>query len=163
MSTNAAEAVDHKKAYFEKLFAKVDEVGAKGYTLVVGVQADCSKDADDDDNDSKEDEKSDRRVYTKEQMETLRVILISERRDSYLKKAAKMVTGGQSGYCMMFNTHTGNQTIMGILRMTKTAKSKKALSEKFDALFGLTYQIHAYDFWVSDNELSGPEGLIYKA
>lgn len=179
MSSNNASAAssdaltnpgNHKGEYFDQLFAKIQEVGAEGYILITGIKPTEEEGDDDEEEDDEEGDdegedddrspkKKDTRVYTKEEMETLRVILITERRDSCMKKARKMATRGQDGdFIMMFNTHSGNCTIMDILRMTKTAKTKKTLPERFDALFGLTIAINRSDCWLHDNELWGPQG-----
>lgn len=133
-------------AYMEKLDAKVKAVGAQGITVITWPKP--AKDA----------QAKKTPALTKEQMEKMRVLIVNGRRDDYLKKAGKMVNCGQKGSCMMFNTHSGNKVVLGILRMAKAAQRKKMLPDKFDALFGLTFQIFENDFWVSDNEMSGPDG-----
>lgn len=134
--------------------ATIKEVGAKGRVLILGVKGEGDEDEDED----YEEEEDPNIVYTKEQMESLRVILGTPRRIAEVDKARKVVTGGQGGGFMMFNTENGNQIIFAILRWLKAVKAKKTLPEKFDSLFALTHQLLDIDMWAMDNELHGPGG-----
>ena len=53
----------------------------------------------------------------------------------------------------MFDTHTGNEIIFGIPEEVKKAMRKKDASAKIDALCGLTFGLHEYNYWMHDNEV----------
>lgn len=145
--------IDYKKAHFDRLSEKIKEVGALGSALIVGIQtADCEEDDEDE-----EDEEDDTKMYTKEQIESLRHIIVNKKRDAAFKVANRMVTGGQGDFCM-FNTQSGNDLILNIIRYTKSSKAKKTLPEQYDSLLALTMQIDQYDFWMNDNEFWEPGG-----
>ena len=85
-----------KDAHFDRLEAKIDECSGLGSLLVVAVSSE---------GDSEEDED---RVYTEEQMQMLRHIIITKSRANELEKAQDFVTLGQSGGFAMYNTSSGN-------------------------------------------------------
>ena len=89
-----------------------------------------------------------------------------------LSAAQKLVSCGQAGGdddrgFAIFNTHSGNTVVYGIPNeVKKSLKNLKATPpERFDALFGLTYHIARYDFWMHDNlnEFYEPGGELEKA
>merc|ERR1712157_97612 len=90
--------------------------------------------------------------YSEGQLAQLRHILIDAARDKALKVARKFVTLGQEGSMCMFNTHSGNEIILGIPVQVRKAMRKKKLSERFNALFALTFSLLQFDFWMHDNE-----------
>jgi len=134
-------------AYLARLKNKVEELGAEGTMLVKGVKHDKE---DEDEDDEKEDNND---KVTAAQVAELRHIIITASRDKFLEAGAKFVTCGQhKDGCMMFMTSHGNAVIEGIANKVATAAKKKNLTERFDALFGLTYALKTYDFWLNDNE-----------
>jgi hypothetical protein len=92
-------------AYFDALDKCKKDTGALGFLVIRGVQNDDEEDDSDDDSCEK---------YTAEQMESMRVMIITESREKFMTKAEKFATCGQAGSFMyMFNTHSGNTIIAG--------------------------------------------------
>jgi hypothetical protein len=145
-----------KDAYFERLDNVSKEQKALGAMMVQGISGDS-----DDEEDDEDEEGDDSKVYTAEQISQLRHIIINDSREKCLKKAAKFATGGQEGDgFMMFNTQTGNNIIYGIPLEIEKAMKKKKISERFDAMFALTYNLKEYDCWMQDNEMWGEDGEL---
>ena len=55
----------------------------------------------------------------------------------------------------MFNTHSGNVICDGIPDDMEKIMKKRKLSDKVDALLGLTHGLCEYDFWMHANEREG--------
>ncbi len=64
-----------------------------------------------------------------------------------------MVTGGQGGGFMMFNTQSGNNVIIQLEDFISAAAKQKTIALKFDAFLALTLALNEYDFWINDNEM----------
>ena len=162
----------YENDFFDKLKATVKSCNAIGYTLIVGLKSEEEDEDENEDDEENEEEKDDgdtgdgednakEKVHTKEQIDSLRYIIITKNRDAMLKKATRMATCGQAGDGMMcFNTQSGNVVIEGIASMIKSAKSKKTPALRFDTLLALTLAIHRNDCWAYDNEMAG-EGSTY--
>jgi len=141
-----------KDEHFKLLEETIASCSALGSCLIVGI--------DRDDSDSTESSSSDEdEELTEEQVLSLRRIIITENREKALRRATKFATGGQRG-CMMFNTDSGNMLIAELPREIRKAMKKVSLPDQFDALFGLTYSIYQYDYWMTDNEMYGPGGNV---
>ena len=133
-------------AYFAALEKCVEDHGALGYTVIRGLEA------------SDEEEDSDKcDKYTADQMDNMRVILITKSRENLIKKANKFASGGQagSGFCM-FNTHSGNVIIAGIPQEISKVSKMKTAAVRFDGLFALTDALGDWDYWFVDQ---GPNSL----
>lgn len=149
-SIAVAEAVVHSSkspspfdVYFEALEKCVKEQGALGYIVLRGI-------SDDDDDDDSEDEDSSDRAdkYSQEQMNLMRVVLVTQSRENSMKKADSFATCKQSGSpFMMFNTHSGNVIICGIPKEIAKVSKLKTAAERFDGLFALTRSLNNYDYW----------------
>jgi len=145
-------------AYFDRLNKVTEDLKALGTMLVQGIPSNS-----DDDKDEEEDQKVSK-VHTAEEIAQLRHIIINDSRDKCLKKAAKFATCGQEeDGCMMFVTSSGNDVIYGFPIEIDKAMRKKKTSERFDALFALTYYLKEYDFWMHDNEMWGEDGELNTA
>ena len=105
--------------------------------------------------DEDEDDENPERVYTAEQLNQLRYILITKKRENALNVATKFVTGGRRGD---FSTNSGNLIIMGMPKEIDKAMKKKVVSDQFDALFALTFVLYKHDMWMCDNELYSMDG-----
>jgi hypothetical protein len=129
-------------AFFVVLRKFVEEHRAVGYTIIRGINA------DDEEEDSEEESDDKRKKYTAEQMDAIRVLIITESREKLMKKADKFASGGQagSGFCM-FNTHSGNVIIMGIPHEISKVSKLKTAAERFDGLLALTYALGKWDYW----------------
>ncbi len=89
-------------------------------------------------------------------------------RDKALSAAQKFVSCGQAGGdddrgFAIFDTHSGNTVVYGIPNEVKKSLKKATPPGRFDALFGLTYHLARYDFWMHDNEFYEPGGELEKA
>ena len=148
-------AVSPEDEYQERLERVMEEHGCIGSLLIIGI------DGGSDDEGGEEDQK---RALTAHEIETLRLVLITKSREDAFTKAMDFCTCGQADdACMIFNTRSGNEVILGIPRQIKSALSKKSLPARFDALFALTRGLQAYDFWMHDNECYGEGGELEAA
>ena len=158
--------------YVTRLNQTMEEVKGIGSMLVVGINDD--DDDDDEEKDEEEDaddeqagkkqKKEEKEELTSDQVDTLRHIIITKDRSKFLKSASKFASCGQDqdGFAM-FNTHSGNNVISGIIKEVQKAMCKKTLPERFDAMFGLFWALNEYDNWMSDNEEWGEDGLLDKS
>lgn len=153
----------YEKAYFDRLEAAVARPGITGAILIQGIMEnydECSDDEDDEE-EKKENNANAANVerYTNEQIDTLRHALVTDRRKSFFDKASTILTGGQdkNGF-MMFNTRHGNMAFQAITRLLEQINKLKSPAVKFDALFGLTFMMSQYDFFLDDNEMTNERG-----
>eukprot|EP01032_Pedospumella_encystans_P007644 gene7644-9149_t len=144
--------VTEKRKYKDAHFAKLKEVisarGAKGSALIIAIEP--------NEEDEDEDEGPDA-VYTKEQIDSLRHILVNKSREGFINKAMAMVFMDGEG-----TTSAGNAVIMSIIPWINKAKKQKTNALRFDALFVLTYALLQEDLWMHDNELYGPGESLEK-
>jgi len=152
----AAKETSPFEAHFARLDKAIKAVGGVGSMLVKGVEgAEDDEDDEDDDEDDEDDEKQNAKnaKYTVEQMAAMRHIVVTKARDKAVDAGSKFATLGQhKGGFMMFNTHQGNMVLLGMSKEVTKAVAKKNLKERFDTLFGLTFALKEYDFWMHDNE-----------
>jgi len=122
---------------------------------------DESEEDEEDDDDSDEKWKQRSSKMTEEEVSHFRFILMDDARTAAIESASDWVTDGQaeSGF-MMFNTTSGNKVVFGLKGQVGKATKKKTKTDKFNALFGLTYSLKEYDFWVRDNEASEEGGEL---
>eukprot|EP00600_Ochromonadales_sp_CCMP1393_P009399 CAMPEP_0174968664 /NCGR_PEP_ID=MMETSP0004_2-20121128/8267_1 /TAXON_ID=420556 /ORGANISM="Ochromonas sp., Strain CCMP1393" /LENGTH=241 /DNA_ID=CAMNT_0016217937 /DNA_START=20 /DNA_END=745 /DNA_ORIENTATION=- len=137
--------------FLARLKEAEEKYAAKGSAYIVGAMDDDDEEEEEDEEEEDDEEKLADKC-TQAQVDRIRVCLITENREKEMNAASKFVSCGQSGF-MMFDTQSGNQVIMGIPKQVQKAMKKKTLSERFDALFGLTFQLNYLDFWINDNEL----------
>lgn len=138
----------YQKAFFEKLTKTCEDRDAEGSIVIQGIE----RRRDDDDQDNGEEGKEKCIVYTKEEMDSLRYIVVTKSRRGFLDKAMKMASAGYG------NTAAGNDVIWNIIPWINKAKKQKTLPLKFDAMFALTYALFYNDVWMHDNELYGEGG-----
>jgi hypothetical protein len=162
---------EYFKAFQRKLNQVVNETKVEGYSLVQGVNR-HEKDAEEDEDDEEGGEVSEKeadeknagkkkasRRFTKDEVDSIRYVLMSKSRIDALKKAEKMVTRGQEDDAFqMYNTNDGNVVIFDMLDFIKTVKNKRKLPDRFDAALGLTMAANGNDCWMRDNELYGEDG-----
>jgi hypothetical protein len=146
--------VAYYKAFQEKLKEVVKSAGANGMALVRGISLD-----EEDEEDEAEFTRKENGLYNKDEVDSLRYVLMTKPRAAAYKKAMSMIMGGQDEEDFgMFGTQDGNNAIMGILEFTAAATKKKTPAEKFDALIALTLAANSQDMWMMDNELHGEKG-----
>lgn len=177
-TTTSAVATPNRDAFFDHLNRVKDRCGAIGYTYVEGIERDEEEDDEDEDDEDDDDgddddeggndkEKTDNKAakdYTVEQLADVRIILVTPQREKALKQAVRFVTCGQEGdWVKMFDTNTGNIVVEGIPKELNKIMRKKTFPEKFDAFFALIIQLRAYDSWMYDNEMYGPDGELNEA
>jgi hypothetical protein len=133
--------------------------GSVGKMLIRGIEVDS-----DDEDDENENENGDRKPLTAAQCAVLRHIVITKPRAKALDEFADFVTCGQAseGICM-FGTTEGNHVCWGTPEMVKRCLKKKKVSQRFDALLGLTRNLERYDYWMSDNECWSPGEQLEEA
>ena len=142
-------------AYFARLKAKISELGALGVMLVKGIKRDKEDEGDDDDDEDEDDIDE----YTAAQVAELRHIIMTASRAKFVEAGAKYATCGQhKDSFMMFTTRHGNKVVEGMAKQVATAAKKKNLTERFDALFGLTYALKSHQVWLRDNEYGSDLG-----
>jgi hypothetical protein len=126
--------------YFARLQAKQTEIGALGSMLVTGIDTG-------DDEYEKEDEEGgemkEEPVYTQEQVDTLRHMLITARRNEALEATKDDVLAGSIGYepgedafCLCFNTSYADHCAALVAKMVKMSLAKAKLPRTFDTLVG---------------------------
>ena len=133
-----------KDAHFERLHAKITELGALGQMLVVGVRGEYNEDED-------EYDEVDEDNLTAAQMSQMRHIIITKQREKQLKAAERRVLGDQAGDDFLsFNTSFSYEILPEIEKMA--GKKTNDATKRFDELFAFTYYINEHDTWVHDNE-----------
>lgn len=148
----ALTATPNKDKFFDHLEATVKSKGAKGPMMIVGIEG------DEDDEDEEDDEKPEV-DYSEEQLATLRYVLITNKREKALDKFMQFADPDDG----FFTTSTGNQIIMQIPGEVNKILKMKAIPDRFDALFALTYCLNDLDMWMNDNECWEEGGDLAKA
>ena len=149
-----------KGAFFKRVSKAIKAHGCLGHMPVVGIERDADEEDDDEEEDDEEEE------YTAEQVASLRVILINSGRAAALENALEFATCGQAGDSdfAMFDTQSGNEVCFELPdEIRERLDPSQALPAQFDELFGLTYQLMQYDYWMTDNECWEPGDALEKA
>lgn len=143
-------------AYFHRLDKfRAEHKDILGPMLIRGIPSSNDSDEDED-----EDEDKDTSKYTKEQMDSLRFIMITKSRENQLETMSKLVLGDQYGdSIMMFNT-SFSYDVLDSWHMLKTRLSRMTPAKKFDALLAYTHTVKQHDTWMHDNE--GGMGSLIK-
>jgi hypothetical protein len=161
------EEKSYQEIYFEKVHEVMDRCGAKGYTVVRGINRDRDEDEDEEDTEEegqKQRAPKERDPIPEHKFADFRIVLVTDKREADIKKADDFVTCGQSDdCCQMYNTHTGNTVIMGIAGRVNSAMRRKSIPARFDALFALTTCLHDTSCWIEDNECWGEGGECERA
>lgn len=155
-------------AYFARLAAVQRGQTPKvlGPMLIRGIpRSGDGSDDDDEDEESGGDEEEggdkNKDKYTKEQMDSLRYVLVTQRRNDRLDEMREFVLGDQAGHgIMMFGTSFSYDVLDGFERFKSSKYAKaKTPAEKFDLLFAYTFNLKEYDTWMHDNE-GGMDGMV---
>jgi hypothetical protein len=152
---------EYNDVFDKKLEETWDAVKAKGYSLVKGIcrpgedQGDEDDNADGDLHGADGSKKKSKEHYTKDEIDSIRCVLLTKPRLAALKKAEKMVTRNFKGW---YTTHDGNEVTLDMLDCIKTAKGKRKLPDRFDAALGLTIAADSRTYWMYDNEMWGEDG-----
>lgn len=159
---------DYLQDYFKRLWDTVEVQSAVGYCLIIGIPEDDENDQGDVENDEDVEDKErngmkEKKNYSKDQIDSLRHVVITKNRAKQLEKATDMATCGQAGdCCRIYNTQSGNDIIYGIDRWMKNAKSLRTAALRFDAYFALTFAINRNcSVWAQDNEMSGEGSTLF--
>ena len=137
--------------YFEQMHAFQKDHNLTGQMLVRGLGLD---------DDEEEDEEEDNSKFTTEQMDSLRIILLTDSRMNLLEEYRRLILGDQAdGGIMMFNTSFSYE-VMGSWDVCKRHLARKSPSKKLDILIAYTHNIFVNDCWMHDNE--GDMGVLVK-
>jgi len=122
-----------------------------GSILIRGVTERRVGERDDDDDDDDDDED-----YSDEQLNWCRHIILTPNRKKQVEKMQTFANPDEG----FFNSRTSNQIILGLEHEVNRAMSKVLPSEKFDALFALTYVLSQDSYWIYDNEFWEENDLL---
>ena len=125
----------------------IDRVGGIFIITVKGIEFS-------DEEDSKEGDEEDSKDYPTEKLNEVRMLIITERRRKLCEKYEKFVDPNDG----WSNTNTGNTIIFNIPKEVKKIAKIKDISEKFDSLLCLTFNLNDNDMWMRDNECWGEKG-----
>lgn len=145
-------------AFFEErdafLNANKEILGAR---MISGISAKNDDDEEwdeDDEDEEEEDEDVDPSTYTKEQMDSIRYVMITKKRQDASEDMEALILGDQMNdpiktFSTSFSHHVHSIFHEEFLPMYR---SKRAWPVKFDLLFGFTDCLSRYDVWMHDNE-----------
>lgn len=103
-------------------------------------------------------------LYGQEISSALRAVMVTTGRNQAIRKGLMFATLDQYDKgSAWFNTRSGNAVVYGLADEIKECMSEKAMSQNFDRLFGLTFALTEYTFWLYDNELWEEGGKLEKA
>ena len=155
--------------YFDQRneFRKRYSETVKGWVLIKGLEDD-DEDDDEDDSDLDEEEKEEKKKnYTWEEMNSMRVVVLTPNRADQLEAMEKLVLADQYGkHIQMFDTrfsyhveHVWQNIVKPQLVVLSNNDSENSPmttpSEQLDLLFAFTYMIQLYDVWMYDHEEDG--------
>eukprot|EP00536_Pseudo-nitzschia_multiseries_P004206 jgi/Psemu1/64530/estExt_Genemark1.C_690003 len=90
---------------------------------------------------------------TKEQVDTLRYVIITKNRDKQIDEMEEYILGEQAGSDMLsFTTSFSYDVLDGFDYFQSKMYKNKSKQRKFDMLFAYTYQLKEHDVWMHDNE-----------
>jgi hypothetical protein len=134
--------------YFDALEKCMKDSGALGYVVIRSVKGAEEEEEEEEEEEQNKKKRGSGDKYTAEQLGTMRLMLITESREKFMKKAEKFATCGQAGSgCYMFNTHSGNVIIAGIPKEVSKISKLKTTPERFDGLFALTHLLGQCDYY----------------
>jgi len=120
-----------------------------GSILVKGIE----RDEDDDDEEEEEEVEEDTSKYTKEQMDSLRHIMVTKNREKQLNAMRKLVLGDQANdWLLTFNTAFSYHIRDSLHTLRRKLTRAKTPAAKFDILFAYTHQVKEHNIWMHDNE-----------
>lgn len=136
----------------ERLQQVCDRCRGVGYSLIRGVARDS--DANEDDFDPIQ--------CTQEQVDHVRVIVITKERQDRMEEMSKLILGEQHGQELMsFSTSFSYQVINAWNAFTVRFQEAADWEEKFDLLLGFTDTLKEHDIWMHDHEIGwGGEKMV---
>lgn len=160
-------ANSHKSPYdiaMEHLQLICDRCSGVGYSLIRGVARGTKQndDEDDDDDEIADDDDFDPTECSQEQVDHVRVIIITKERQDRMEEMSKLILGEQHGQDFMtFNTSFSNRVISAWNAFTVRFQQALEWQEKFDLLLGFTDTLKEHDFWMNDHEVGwGGEKMV---
>ena len=162
----------HKSPYdieMERLQQICDQCSGVGYSLIRGVAREPKPTLDvpvlgndDDDIDDDDDDDFDPTECSQEQVNHVRVIIITKERQDRMEEMSKLILGEQHGQSlMMFSTSFSNQVINAWNAFTVRFQEAVNWQEKFDLLLGFTDTLKEHDVWMNDHEVGwGGEKML---
>lgn len=151
--------INQKSPYqfeMERLQQVCDRCRGVGYSLIRGVARDSNveEDADEDDFDPTQ--------CSQEQVDHVRVIVITTERQDRMEEMSKLILGEQHGQELMsFSTSFSYQVINAWNAFTVRFQEAEDWEEKFDLLLGFTDTLKEHDVWMHDHEVGwGGEKMV---
>jgi hypothetical protein len=152
--TETEKTVSPHDAYYDKQIDFMNEKGYIGSILVNVIPRDegDEDEEEDDDEEEEEEEEEDTSKYTEAQMNGLRFVLMTQKRNDAMDKMHALILRDQANSRLkMFNTSYSNWVRYSIYAI-KALLNGETPADKFDLLFGYTYVLKYYDYWMQDNE-----------
>ena len=117
-----------------------------GGMLIRGIKSD-------DDESDEESSEPDNSKYTKEEMDSVRFVLITQSRSDNLDQMHDFILGDQANSSMMmFNTSFSYHIRDCFFELKEDLSNMRKWDRKFDKLFAFTFLVNRYDVWMHDNE-----------
>ena len=164
-------ANSHKSPYdieMERLQQICDRCSGVGYSLIRGVARETKPTPDvplvddDDDDDGEIDDEFDPSECSQEQVNHVRVIIITKERQDRMEEMSKLILGEQHGQSLMtFSTSFSYRVIKAWNAFTVRFQEAVDWQEKFDLLLGFTDTLKEHDVWMNDHEVGwGGEKMV---
>lgn len=143
----------------ERLQQVCDRCSGVGYSLIRGVARDL--DEADEDEITDEDE-FDPTQCSQEQVNYVRVVIITKERQDRMEEMSKLILGGKHGQSlMMFDTAFSYDVLNAWNAFTVRFHEAQDWQEKFDLLLGFTDTLKEHDVWMNDHEVGwGGEKMV---
>jgi hypothetical protein len=142
----------------EKVKSVRTRLGASCMT-VRGIKRIEQDDDDDDDDEEEEDDDNDNnddKNYTEEQLDHVRLIMMTDARIKMFEHMSQLVLGDQYDRdFMMFDTRFSYEVVDAfeiLKRKMRNMTGARSSKVKFDMILGFTAEIDKYDVWMHDHE-----------
>jgi len=153
--------VEPKSPYdieMERLQQVCDRCRGVGYSLIRGVARASSNNTEEE----ADEENFDPTGCSQEQVDYVRVIVITKERQDRMEEMSKLILGEQHGQELMtFSTSFSYQVINAWNAFTVRFQEAGNWQEKFDLLLGFTDTLKEHDVWMRDHEVGwGGEKMV---
>jgi hypothetical protein len=143
----------------ENLQHVCDRCSGVGYSLIRGV---ARESRDNEGDEISEDDDFNPNECSQEQVNHVRVIIITKERQERMEEMSILILGDQHGKkFMMFDTNFSYQVINAWNSFTFRFREALDWKEKFDLLLGFTDTLKEHDVWMCDHEIGwGGEKMV---
>jgi hypothetical protein len=140
----------------ESLKAMEESINAVGSIVIVG-----ANNPEEDDEEEEEKEKEPKPI-TQEMMDRVRVVIITPQRKAAMDEARTQILGDEAdANFMMFSTSFSYGVEYFLESSLRRIAAQKNLPKKLDLLFGVTFALREFDYWIGDHESGwGGESLV---